>query len=75
VLEPVEARLTMIAGVLLLVLAAGFALFPRVLAYPLLIVFAWLGVGLLYRSWKLRRKGRHRENCDREEDIDSGTRS
>jgi cardiolipin synthase len=57
VLEPVEARLTTSAGALLLILAALFALFPRVLVYPLSIIFVWLGVALLYRSYKLHRGG------------------
>ncbi|MDD5207167.1 MAG: phospholipase D-like domain-containing protein [Desulfobacterales bacterium] len=58
VLEPVEARLMTIAGALLLIFAALFALFPRMLAYPLLIVFAWFGVALLYRGLKLHREGK-----------------
>jgi cardiolipin synthase len=57
VLEPVEARLMTMAGTLLLLLTALLAWFPRVLVYPLLIFFAWLGVALLYRSYKLHRQG------------------
>ena len=60
VLEPVEARLTMSAGLLLAALTIFFAFFPRGLAYPLLFIFAWLGVGLLYRSYKLRREGKQK---------------
>jgi cardiolipin synthase len=59
VLEPVEARLMTGFGALLLVLAVLFALFPRLLAYPLLIIFFWLGASLLYRGHKLRRQGKH----------------
>lgn len=59
VLEPVEARLMTAAGALLLILAALSALFPRMLAYPLLIIFAWLGAALLYRGHKLYRQGKH----------------
>ena len=62
VLEPVEARLMTIAGLLLVVLPIFFAFFPRGLAYPLLFIFAWLGVGLLYRSYKLRREGKRGRN-------------
>lgn len=62
VLEPVEARLMTIAGLLLVVLTIFFAFFPRGLAYPLLFIFAWLGVGLLYRSYKLRREGKRGRN-------------
>ena len=58
VLEPVEARLMTAAGALLLIFAALFALFPRMLAYPLLIVFGWFGVALLYRGLKLHLEGK-----------------
>jgi len=58
VLEPVEARLMTSGGALLLILAALFALFPRVLVYPLCMMFVWLGVALLYRSSTLHREGK-----------------
>ncbi|HEX7081442.1 MAG TPA: phospholipase D-like domain-containing protein [Gammaproteobacteria bacterium] len=57
VLGPVEARLTTIAGVLLCGLALLFALFPRVLAYPLAALAAWGGLALLYRGYRLWRRG------------------
>jgi cardiolipin synthase len=60
VLEPVEARLMTGVGALLLLLAALFAFFPRGLAYPLLVIFIWLGVALLYRSYKLHREGKRK---------------
>ncbi|MBP1749189.1 MAG: cardiolipin synthetase, partial [Deltaproteobacteria bacterium] len=60
VLEPVEARAMMIAGVFFLVLGAFFALFPRGLAYALLVVLVWLGIALLYRSYELRRGGKRK---------------
>ncbi len=64
VLDPVEARLMIGVGVLFLVLAAILAFFPRVLAYPLFIIFAWLGGALLFRSCKLHRKAkRKRDAC------------
>ena len=56
VLDPVEARLMAGAGVLLLALAALFAVFPRLLAYPLVAVAAWFGFALLLRGYRLRRK-------------------
>jgi len=62
VLDPVEAHLMTSAGVLFLVLAVLFAFFPRVLAYPLLIIFAWLGGALFYRSYKLHREGRRKKD-------------
>ena len=63
VLEPVEARLMTSAGALFLFLAAVVALFPALLVYPLLAVFVWLGVVLLYGSYKLHREGRRRRKA------------
>ena len=56
VLEPVEARIMVTVGVLLLVLAILFAFFPRLFAYPLIVVFVWIAVALLYRGYKLHRR-------------------
>jgi cardiolipin synthase A/B len=55
-IEPVEARLMVTAGALLLVLAILFGFFPRALAYPAVIFFTWIALALLYRGYKLRRK-------------------
>jgi len=63
VLEPVEARIMTTGGVLLLILAALFALFPYALTYPLLIVFVWLGIALLYRSYQLFRAGKRKRRA------------
>jgi cardiolipin synthase len=60
VLEPVEARLMAGAGIIFAVLAVILGFFPRVLAYPLMVVCAWLAVGLIYRSWRLYREGRRK---------------
>ncbi|MBK9132075.1 MAG: cardiolipin synthase B [Gammaproteobacteria bacterium] len=65
VLEPIEARLMLGAGAALLLLAGVFLLFPRLLLYPVLFVFAWFGAVLLYRGYKL-----HRDKTPR----DTGTR-
>jgi cardiolipin synthase A/B len=54
-MEPVEARLMVTAGLLLLLLALLFALFPRALAYPSVVFFTWIALALLYRGYKLRR--------------------
>ncbi len=67
VLELVEARLMTGAGALLLVLAIFFAVFPRAFAYPLLIILVWLGLALLYRSWKLHREGKRKINAVKEQ--------
>ena len=63
VLDPVEARLMTSVGALFLILAALFALFPHVLVYPLLIIFAWLGGALLYRSYKLHREAKRKRDA------------
>jgi len=53
VLEPVEARLMLMAGVLLLILAVLFVFFPRALSYPLSVLIAWIAFSLMYRGYKL----------------------
>ncbi|OPX98424.1 MAG: putative cardiolipin synthase YwiE [Syntrophorhabdus sp. PtaB.Bin047] len=60
VLEPVEARLMIVAGIIFAVLAVILGFFPRALAYPLMVICAWLAVGLIYRSWRLYREGRRK---------------
>jgi cardiolipin synthase len=64
VLGAVEARITMIAGSVLLALSILFAFFPRVLAYPLVALSTWIALALLYRGYKLyaqrRRRGQRR---------------
>lgn len=62
VLDPVEARIMGTIGALLLALAILFALSPRAIAYPLVVVLVWIGTALLYRAYRLhraRRAGRH----------------
>jgi cardiolipin synthase len=53
VLEPVEARLMLLAGILLLILAVLFWFFPRALTYPLGILMVWFALSLMYRGYKL----------------------
>jgi cardiolipin synthase len=55
VIEPVEARITVTVGVLLLALGFLFAFHPRIIAYPLVLLFVWIACGLFYHGWKLRR--------------------
>jgi cardiolipin synthase A/B len=50
VLEPVETRLLARGGAVLRIVAVLFALFPRVLVYPMCLMGVWLGVALLCRS-------------------------
>ena len=52
-LEPVEARLMLLAGTLLLILAVLFWFFPSVLIYPLGIVMVWFSLSLMYKGYKL----------------------
>jgi threonine/homoserine/homoserine lactone efflux protein len=60
-LEPVEAHLAATAGVILIALAVLFAIFPHLLAYPLVFAFAWIGGALLYTGYKWRyRKPRRK---------------
>lgn len=53
VIEPVEARIELAVGILLLVLGTLFAFFPRLIAYPLVALFAWVSAALLYQGFKL----------------------
>jgi cardiolipin synthase A/B len=55
VIEPIEARITLGAGALLLLLAILFAALPRLIAYPLALLFAWIATTLLVQSYKLHR--------------------
>jgi cardiolipin synthase A/B len=55
VLQPVEGRLIFAVGSLLLGWAALLYFFPGVTAYPLMVVFGWIGFALIYRAFKLRR--------------------
>lgn len=65
VLEPVEARLTLTGGMAVLALAILFGFFPRILAYPLVFAFAWIGVGQLHKGYKLHRAKSQREKQSR----------
>ena len=62
VLEPVESRIMVTGGIMLLVLAVLFFLFPRVLVYPVVGIFLWIGGALLYRGYKLHREKRREKN-------------
>jgi cardiolipin synthase len=59
VLEPVEARLMLMAGVLLF----GFSLLawfvPGVVIYPLVVVLLWISLALFYRAYRLKRRREH----------------
>ena len=56
VLEPVEAHITLIAGLLLGIFALLAFVFPRGISYPIGVIGAWLSLALLYRGFVLRRR-------------------
>jgi cardiolipin synthase len=56
VLQPLEAKFAILAGVALLALAVLWAFFPRSVAYPLVALAAWIGCAALYRGLKLLRQ-------------------
>jgi Phosphatidylserine/phosphatidylglycerophosphate/cardiolipin synthases and related enzymes len=55
VIEPIERRLLLWTGLILLALAVLFVLFPRALAYPAGVLLVWLALALVYRGLRLRR--------------------
>jgi cardiolipin synthase len=55
VIEPIEARIATWAGGSLLLLVILFAVFPRLLAYPLVVLFAWIAAALVAQGYKLHR--------------------
>jgi cardiolipin synthase len=55
-LGAVEARLAATTGAALLGLAVLFAVAPKLLAYPLALICAWIGGSLLYSGYKWRRR-------------------
>ncbi|HEY0730594.1 MAG TPA: hypothetical protein VGD38_21090, partial [Pyrinomonadaceae bacterium] len=54
VLEPVEARLMLMTGLLLFGLALIAWFFPSVVIYPLVVVLVWISLALLYRAYRLK---------------------
>lgn len=61
ILGPAEARVTGLAGALLLVLAAIGILTPRGLSIPLALLSGWVAVSLLIRTYKLVRAMKKKE--------------
>jgi cardiolipin synthase A/B len=55
VLEPVEARLMLIVGLLLLALAVLAWFFPGVVTYPIVVLLLWISLALLYRAYRLKQ--------------------
>src|SRR5437762_2469772 len=61
VMEPLEARLLISGGLASAALAVLFAFFPRLLAYPLAVLFVWIALAQLYRGYKLHRQGKRKK--------------
>jgi cardiolipin synthase len=53
VLEPIEGRMMVLAGLVLLALAALSALVPRVTAWLLAAFAVWFGLAFLYQGFRL----------------------
>ena len=66
VLEPVESRIMITVGMILVALAILFVLFPRVLVYPLALIFVWIAIALLYRGYKLQRDGSDADDIEQD---------
>jgi cardiolipin synthase len=58
VIEPVEKRLLVGIGLILLALAGLFVVFPRALAYPVGVILIWFALAMIYRSFRMRRPRR-----------------
>jgi cardiolipin synthase A/B len=56
VLEPVEAHIAVIAGIVLGALGTLAFMFPRAIAYPIAVLAAWMGIALLDRGFMLLRR-------------------
>jgi cardiolipin synthase len=61
VLEPVEGRLMLSAGLLLLGFAVLIWFFPRALTYPFIVLLVWISFALLYKAFKLQAGTRRQE--------------
>ena len=64
VLEPIEAHIMLTTGALLLLLGILFVIFPKVLVYPVVVLFVWMALVLLYKGYKLYRSGPNRIRQD-----------
>ncbi len=57
-LEPIEARLVTLSGIVLLALAAVWWFVPAVLIYPVMVLSAWVGLTLVWKGIRLFRRRR-----------------
>lgn len=58
-LAPVDARLSVLAGVACLALALLFVSFPRVVAWPFAVILGWAAFALCYKGYRRHRRARH----------------
>jgi len=63
-LGPAEARITGVAGFLLLLVALTSVLLPRAVTIPIAVLSGWLGLSLLIRTYRLLRKKKKEEEPD-----------
>lgn len=52
-LGPVEAKIMALSGLLLLALGVLFWIYPRAIAYPLVVLLLWLAASLIFRGVQL----------------------
>ena len=57
-LGPIEARLLITAGLLVLAAVILIRLWPGIVVYPALVLSVWLGAAFLYNGWLLYRERR-----------------
>jgi len=50
-----ERRMVFLGALTLLAFAALWAIFPRILAVPVVVVLGWIGLSLLWKAWRLRK--------------------
>jgi len=60
-LGPAEARVLASSGAILVVFSAAIVWWPKVAAFPLAIVCAWIALSLILAAWKLHRVDRRRD--------------
>jgi cardiolipin synthase A/B len=55
-LEPVETRIMLAVAIVLVIVGALAAVFPKLIAYPIAAIVTWIAGALFYRSYRLRRR-------------------
>ncbi len=63
-LGPIEARLATVAGGIAITLSVLLAVFPRIVAYPIVGFGLWSGLALLYRGYQLTRRHQPTDPCE-----------